>query len=104
MIHTVDDVLVMDPDTQNNNSTPTQPPPHVTIGEPAEGYNIHQSMIITYNYFEKVPVGDGRGDMRVKCLMCLQEKRKELLLKMVDGNLRGKQIDLNYYYLSHSPH
>ena len=84
------DAIMIDPD----NSPPTQPLPRVVIGEPTEGYNIHQSMIITHNYFEKVLVGDGPGNIRAKCLICLQEKKKELLLKMSDGNLKGKQIDL----------
>ena len=92
--YNVEDAIMIDPDTQNNNSPPTQALFRVVIGEPAEGYNIHQSMIITHNYFEKVLVGDGPGNVRAKCLICLQEKKKELLLKMSDGNLKSKQIDL----------
>ena len=51
--YNVEDAIMIDPDTQNNNSPSAQPLSRVVIGEPAEGYNIHQSMIITHNYFEK---------------------------------------------------
>jgi len=97
----VEDVIIMiDSDTRNNNnSTPTQPPPHIVIGEPAEGYNIHQSMIITHNYYGKVLVGD--GETRAKCLMCLQDMRKELLLKMSDGNLRGIEGHMQSFHQIH---
>jgi len=97
----VEDVIIMiDSDTRNNNnSTPTQPPPHIVIGEPAEGYNIHQSMIITHNYYGKVLVGD--GETRAKCLMCLQDMKKELLLKMSDGNLRGIEGHMQSFHKLH---
>ena len=97
------DVIIIDSDAPNNNNstseTETQPSvsapaqaqnaplPQVSIGEPAVGYSIHQSIIISHNYFEKKILSD--GSQRGKCLVCLKEKNKEVLFKMPDGNLRG---------------
>ena len=102
------DTIIIDPDPVNNN-TPSQESSSsqaaqndaVVIGEPADGFNIHQAMIFTHNYFEKIQIehDDGSGDFRAKCLMCA-EKKKEVLLKIAQGNLRGellnKTIEFNY--------
>ena len=102
------DVIMIDSDGPNNNNTSSEtetqppapvpaqnvpPPPQVTIGEPAEGYSIHQSIIISHNYYEKKILGD--GSVRAKCLLCFKEKNKEVLFKMTDGNLRGKNDHCN---------
>ena len=74
--YNVEDAIMIDPDTQNNNSPPTQPLSCVVIGEPAEGNNIRQSMIITHNYFEKVLVGDGPGrEGKVFDMLARKEER-----------------------------
>ena len=92
---------VLSPDPVNNNRPETDSsasetqPPQVVIGTPAEGFNIYQMMVISHNYFEKVSVDveDGSKDVRAKCLMCWQDKKEEVLLKMADGNLRGQFIN-----------
>ncbi len=68
------------------------PPPPVVIGEPAAGYSIHQSIIMSHNYFEKIIHSD--GSTRGKCLVCWKEKNREVLYKMPDGNLRSKELSL----------
>ena len=109
------DVIMIDsdgPNINNNASSDTEtqppapvlaqnvpPPPQVTIGEPAEGYSIHQSIIISHNYYEKKILSD--NSVRGKCLVCFKEKNKEVLFKMTDGNLRGKKdlcINLSIFY------
>ena len=102
-----EDVIISSP--ANNNSTsetdigpatvepaPAQnalpPTPPVVIGEPAAGYNIHQSIIMSHHYFEKIIHSD--GSTRGKCLVCWMEKKKEVLYKMPDGNLRSKELSL----------
>ena len=102
------DVIMIDSDAPNNNNTSSEsetqpdaptparnvpPPPEVMIGEPAEGYSIHQSIIISHNYYEKKILSD--GSMRGKCLVCYKDKKKEVLFKMTDGNLRGKKDHCN---------
>lgn len=113
------DVIMIDseaPNNINNNSTsetdtqpsesasalaPAQnaPPPQVSIGEPAVGYSIHQSIIISHNYFKKIILSDGSN--RGKCLVCLKEKNKEVLFKMPDGNLRGVEGHLQSSHKSY---
>ncbi len=101
-VQTPTDVIMIDPDSPNNNASsepetqqPTAPgpaqnvPPPVIIGEPADGYSIHQSIIISHNYYEKKILSD--GTTRGKCLVCWKDKNKENLFKMPDGNLRGKK-------------
>ena len=103
-VHEPRDAIVIDPDPVNNN-TPAQESSSsqaeqnnanaVVIGKPAEGFNIHQSMIFTYNYFEKIHIEheDGSGEYRAKCLMCAEKKKEEVLMKISDGNLRGELLN-----------
>ena len=106
------DAIILDPpDPVNNNSnSESQDPaasqrqtPKVVIGEPKEGFNIHQMMIISHNYFEKVEIPSddgGPGDVRAKCLMC-GEKGKDVLLKIRDGNLRGVEGHMQSLHKNH---
>ena len=103
-----DAIIIDPPDPVNNNSSESPAPAtsqnsKVVIGEPAEEFNIHQMMIISHNYFEKVQIPSddgGQGDVRARCLMC-GDKGKEVLLKISDGNLRGVEGHMQALHKKH---
>ena len=89
-----EDAIMIDPDPTNNNTARAAPTPNpetdssIQIGVPVEGFNIHNSVLYTHHYYEKVQPEPG-ADVRAKCLSCWIEKKKEVLLKISDGNIRG---------------
>ena len=100
------DTIVIDPDPTNNNEAqaPHPDPPDVErsieVGVPERDFNIHHSVLYTHNYYEKVQPEPG-ADFRAKCLSCWIEKKKEVLLRITDGNIRGPVGHLSSHHKSH---
>lgn len=91
-----EDAIMIDPDPANNNTARAAPTPtsnpgtnsSVQIGVPEKDFNIYNSVLYSHHYYEKVQPEPG-ADVRAKCLPCWIEKKKEVFLKISDGNIRG---------------
>ena len=84
IIQVPNDAIILDPPDPVNNNSESQDPaasqhqkPKVVIGEPKEGFNINQMMIISHNYFEKVEIpSDDGGPGEVRAMSDVWGKRK----------------------------
>ena len=82
-----------DPDVSlplsNNNiqeSTSETLPDKWQIGVPSKDFNIHQAVLYTHGYFQKVQLRDG---VRAKCMVCWVENKKKALFKVTDNSTKG---------------
>ena len=88
-----EDAIMIDPDPSNNNTAEAPAPSStntetsIQIGVPEKDFNIYNSVLYSHHYYEKVQFE--LGDVRAKCLACWIEKKKEVFLKISDGNIRG---------------
>ena len=62
---------------------------------PDLSFNINESVFYSHKYFKKISVEkDGIQTSAGLCLMCQEDKNKEVLIKITDGNTKGLKMDM----------
>lgn len=72
----------------NNNQSHEPEENERQIGVAPEGYNIHESVLYTHGYFEKIKKDD--GSTVAKCLMCWKKSKETVVTrKITDSSTKG---------------
>ena len=98
--------LVSNPNKDNNNDPETMTSSRnveVKIGVPDLGFNINESVFYSHKYFKKISVEkDGIQTSAGLCLMCQEDKNKEVLTKITDGNTKGLKMHMQSAHSNYS--
>ena len=98
--------VVSNPNKDNNNDPETMTSSRnveVKIGVPDLGFNINESVFYSHKYFKKISVEkDGIQTSAGLCLMCQEDKNKEVLTKITDGNTKGLKMHMQSAHSNYS--
>ena len=90
------DTIVIDPDQPNNNNQgqveeDIEAAGESPIGDAAEGYNIHESVLYSHGYFQKIKKED--GTLVAKCMMCWEKSKDTVVTRKIgDSSTKGRFI------------